>query len=177
VDLVIGRVVKPHGVRGELVVDIRTDDPEMRFAPGTVLRGVMPRAKVAARTAEREFTVTAARNHSGRLLVSLAGVADRSAVDELRGMLFVIEADDVDSGDDPDEFYDHELIGLPVRTVDGETVGEVRDVIHLPGSDLLAVAAADDGREILIPFVAEIVPQVSRADGVVIDPPEGLLEG
>ncbi len=52
-DLVIGRVVKPHGVRGELVVDIRTDDPEMRFAPGTVLRGVMPRAKVAARTAER----------------------------------------------------------------------------------------------------------------------------
>lgn len=176
-DLVIGRVVKPHGVRGELVVDIRTDDPESRFAPGTVLRGVMPRAKGAARTAGREFTVTAARNHSGRLLVSLAGVADRSAVDELRGMVFVIDADDVDSGDDPDEFYDHELIGLPVRTVDGQTVGEVRDVIHLPGSDLLSVGAADDGREILIPFVAEIVPDVSRTDGVVVDPPEGLLEG
>ena len=119
-DLVIGRVVKPHGVRGELVVDIRTDDPELRFAPGTVVRGVMPRVKGAAPTAEREFTVTAARNHSGRLLVSLAGVSDRGAVDDLRGLLFVIDADDVDSGDDPDEFYDHELIGLPVRIVDGE---------------------------------------------------------
>jgi len=172
VDLVIGRVVKPHGVRGELVVDVRTDEPDLRFAPGTSVRGLLPRAK-----GTRTFTVTAARNHSGRLLVSLEGVAGRDAADELRGVLFVIDAADVDSGDDPDEFYDHELAGLPVRTRDGEEVGTVREVIHLPASDLLAVTAADDGREILIPFVREIVPEVSRSDGIVIDPPDGLLEG
>lgn len=176
-DLVIGRVAKAHGVRGELVVDVRTDDPDQRFAPGTTVRGILPRAKGAKRSGEKEFTIAAARNHSGRLLVSLAGVGDRTAADELRGVLFVIDAADVDSGDDPDEFYDHELVGLPVRTVAGEAVGEVRDVIHLPSSDLLAVTAADDGREILIPFVSEIVPTVSRSDGIVVDPPDGLLEG
>ncbi len=175
-DLMIGRVLKPHGVHGELVVDLRTDQPQQRFVPGAVVRGLMPLAKGAASSVEREFTITAVRNHSGRLLVSLAGVGDRSAADELRGLQFVIDAADVDSGDDPDEFYDHELIGLPVRTVDGAEVGTVRDVVHLPASDLLAVAAAADGREILIPFVAEIVPEVSRVDGVVIDPPDGLLE-
>lgn len=175
-DLMIGRVLKPHGVHGELVVDLRTDQPQQRFVPGAVVRGLMPRAKGAASSVEREFTITAVRNHSGRLLVSLAGVGDRSAADELRGLQFVIDAADVDSGDDPDEFYDHELIGLPVRTVAGAEVGTVRDVVHLPASDLLAVTAAADGREILIPFVAEIVPEVSRVDGVVIDPPDGLLE-
>ncbi|MFT4201901.1 ribosome maturation factor RimM [Gordonia sp. (in: high G+C Gram-positive bacteria)] len=176
-DLVIGRVVKPHGVRGELVVDVRTDDPESRFAPGTVVRGLLPRPKGAKRSNEREFTIAAARAHSGRLLVSLEGVVGRTDADELRGVLFVIDAADVDSGDDPDEFYDHELIGLPVRTVEGDAIGAVRDVVHLPASDLLAITAADDGREILVPFVSEIVPQVSRDEGVVIDPPDGLLEG
>nr|WP_212763204.1 ribosome maturation factor RimM [Gordonia araii] len=174
--MVIGRVIKPHGVRGELVVDIRTDAPDERFAAGAVVRGLLPRAKGAHRSKEQEFTITAARNHSGRLLVSLDGVADRTAADELRGVLFVIDAAEVDSGDDPDEFYDHELIGLPVRTVTGADVGQVADVIHLPSSDLLAVTAADDGREILIPFVTAIVPTVSRAEGIVIDPPDGLLE-
>ncbi|MFT3899778.1 MAG: ribosome maturation factor RimM [Gordonia sp. (in: high G+C Gram-positive bacteria)] len=175
-DLVVGRVVKPHGVRGELVVDVRTDEPELRFAPGTRVRGLLSRGKGAKNAEERRFTINAARNHSGRLLVSLDGVADRDAADELRGLLFVIDAADVDSGDDPNEFYDHELIGLPVRTVEGAAIGEVRDVIHLPASDLLAVTAAADGREILIPFVGEIVPTVSLDDGIVVDPPDGLLE-
>jgi 16S rRNA processing protein RimM len=176
VDLVIGRVAKPHGIRGELIVDVRTDDPELRFVPGTSLRGQLPRAKGAKRTEERRFTITAARNHSGRLLVSLEGVDDRTAADDLRGLLFLIDAADVDSGDDPDAFYDHELIGLPVRTIAGDDVGVVRDVIHLPGSDLLVVTAADDGREILVPFVSEIVPTITRGDSVLIDPPDGLLE-
>ena len=175
-DLVIGRVAKAHGVRGEVIVDVRTDDPDLRFVPGSSLRGQLPRAKGAKRTEERRFTITAARNHSGRLLVSLEGVGDRSAADELRGTLFLIDAADVDSGDDPDAFYDHEIIGLPVRRIYGADVGVVRDVIHLPSSDLLAVTAADDGREILIPFVSEIVPTVTRGDCILIDPPDGLLE-
>lgn len=167
-DLVIGRVAKTHGIRGELVVDVRTDDPGERFAVGAVLRGRAPKGG-----GEKNYTVTAARPHAGRLLLSLAGVDDRSAGDALRGTLFLIDAADVDSGDDPDEFYDHELIGLPVSTVDGEAVGAVSDVLHLPGGELLSVTTPD-GREVLIPFVGEIVPTVTR-EGVVVDPPEGLL--
>ncbi|WP_026917648.1 ribosome maturation factor RimM [Gordonia shandongensis] len=170
-DLVIGRVVKTHGVRGEVVVDIRTDDPATRFAVGTTLRGRAPRQ---AGGDESEYQVTAARMHSGRLLLSLEGIATRERADELRGTLFLIDAADVDSGDDPDEFYDHELEGLPVSRVDGESIGTVREVLHLPGSDLLAVVTPD-GREVLIPFVAEIVPTVTR-DHIEIDPPDGLVD-
>ncbi|GAB05705.1 ribosome maturation factor RimM [Gordonia amarae] len=169
-DLVIGRVVKAHGIRGEVVVDVRTDDPDTRFACGAILRGQAPRGG-----GERRFTVTAARNHSGRLLLSLKEVGDRTAADALRGTLFVIDAADVDSGDDPDEFYDHELEGLPVTTVDGDPVGVVSSVLHLPANDILAVTA-EDGRELLVPFVRDIVPEVTRDGGVVIDPPDGLFD-
>ncbi|MDY6811936.1 MAG: ribosome maturation factor RimM [Actinomycetota bacterium] len=168
-DLVIGRVAKSHGVRGEVVVDIRTDDPEARFAPGAVLHGRLPRGG-----GEQNFTVTAARQHAGRLLLSLDEVSDRTAADALRGVLFVIDSSAVDSGDDPDEFYDHEIEGLPVTTVDGAEVGVLASVLHLPGSDVLAVRTPDD-REVLIPFVREIVPTVSR-NGIVIDPPAGLID-
>ncbi|WP_132993659.1 ribosome maturation factor RimM [Gordonia zhaorongruii] len=168
-DLVIGRVAKTHGVRGELVVDVRTDDPDQRFAVGTRLIGRAPKG-----AGENEYEVAAARPHAGRLLLSLAGVNDRGAADALRGTLFVIDAAAVDSGDDPDEFYDHELEGLPVTTVDGTAVGVLESVLHLPGGEVLAVRAAD-GREILVPFVREIVPTVTR-DGIEIDPPTGLID-
>ncbi|MEU6830129.1 ribosome maturation factor RimM [Nocardia beijingensis] len=171
-ELVVGRVAKSHGVRGELVVEVRTDEPEARFAPGARLRGRLPRA-----TEVREFTVESAREHSGRLLVFLAGVTDRAGADALRGMLFVVDSADLPPSEDPDEFYDHELEGLEVRLLDGTVVGSVREVLHSAAGELLEVRAADDGREILIPFVTAIVPTVSLADGViVIDPPEGLLD-
>ena len=168
-ELVIGRVVKSHGIRGELVVDVRTDEPQERFATGTILTGRLPRGG-----GEREFTVTAARNHSGRLLLSLAQVNDRGSADELRGTLFLIDSSSVDSGDDPDSFYDHELEGAPVTTVSGETVGVLESILHLPANDVLAVRTSD-GREILVPFVREIVPVVGP-DGIEIDPPDGLLD-
>ncbi|MEU6184873.1 ribosome maturation factor RimM [Nocardia sp. NPDC047038] len=171
-ELVVGRVAKSHGVRGELVVEVRTDEPEARFAPGVRLRGRLPRAAEV-----REFTVESAREHSGRLLVFLSGVTDRTAADALRGMLFVVDSADLPPSEDPDEFYDHELEGLEVRLTDGTVVGSVREVLHSAAGELLEVRAADDGREILIPFVTAIVPTVSLAEGViVIDPPEGLLD-
>ncbi|MGY1934550.1 ribosome maturation factor RimM [Nocardia gipuzkoensis] len=171
-ELVVGRVAKSHGVRGELVVEIRTDEPEARFAPGVTLRGRLPRAAEV-----REFTVESAREHSGRLLVFLTGVADRAAADALRGMLFLVDSADLPPSEDSDEFYDHELEGLEVRLTDGTVVGAVREVLHSAAGELLEVRAADDGREILIPFVTAIVPTVSLAEGViVIDPPEGLLD-
>lgn len=168
-DLVVGRVAKSHGIRGEVVVDIRTDAPEERFAVGTVLRGRRPRGG-----GEQNFTVTAARHHAGRLLLSLDEIGDRTAADAIRGTLFLIDSASVDSGSDPDEFYDHELEGLPVTTVAGAEVGKVSAVLHLPGGELLSVTAPD-GREILVPFVRDIVPTVTR-DGIEIDPPDGLLE-
>ncbi|KAF0970635.1 ribosome maturation factor RimM [Gordonia sp. YY1] len=168
-DLVVGRVVKSHGIRGELVVDVRTDNPDLRFARGSVLRGRLPRGG-----GEREFTVTAAREHSGRLLVSLDGVASRDAADALRGTLFLIDSSLVEPSDDPDEFYDHELEGVPVQLTDGTEVGVVESVLHMPGGELLAVRTPDK-REVLIPFVREIVPTVTR-ELIVIDPPDGLLD-
>ncbi|WP_028463142.1 ribosome maturation factor RimM [Nocardia sp. 348MFTsu5.1] len=171
-DLVVGRVAKTHGVRGELVVDVRTDEPDERFAVGRVLRGRKSTGKNTF--VENNYTVTAARNHSGRLLLTLAEVTDRDTATEMRGTLFLIDSADVSSGDDPDEFYDHELQGAAVRTVSGEEVGVLTDVVHMPGGDLLSVKAAD-GRDILIPFVAAIVPTVGR-DLIEIDPPDGLLD-
>lgn len=171
-ELVVGRVAKSHGVRGELVVEVRTDEPEERFAPGSTLRGRLARSKEV-----REFTVESAREHSGRLLVQLAGVDDRTAADALRGTLFLVDSDDLGPSQDPDAFYDHELEGLRVELADGTVIGTVTEVLHSAAGELLSVRAADDGREILIPFVMAIVPTVSVADGlVVIDPPEGLLD-
>ncbi|GGK42764.1 ribosome maturation factor RimM [Nocardia camponoti] len=171
-ELVVGRVAKSHGVRGELVVDVRTDEPDVRFAPGVVLHGKMPKDK-----ATRDYTVKSAREHSGRLLVFVDGINDRTAADALRGMLFVVDSDALPPSDDDDAYYDHELEGLRVELTDGTLIGKVSEVLHSAAGELLAVKAADDGREILIPFVTAIVPTVSLADGlVVITPPEGLLD-
>lgn len=169
-DLVVGRVVKAHGITGELVVEVRTDDPDARFAPGTELRG---RAKGGA---ERPFAVESVREHGGRLLVRLVGVADRNAADELRGTVFVVDTADLPAIDDPDEFYDHELEGLQMVCTDGTPVGKVSEVLHTAAGELLAVTDAD-GREVLVPFVSAIVTSVSREDAtIVIDPPDGLLD-
>jgi 16S rRNA processing protein RimM len=169
-DLVVGRVVKAHGVTGELVVEVRTDDPDGRFAPGVSLRG-----RPAKGGSERRYTVESVRDHSGRLLVRLAGVADRNAADALRGTVFLVDSDELPPIDDPDEFYDHQLEGLRVVTADGSEVGRVHEVLHTAAGELLAVRSGE--REVLVPFVGAIVTSVSLADGVVeIDPPDGLLE-
>lgn len=170
-ELVVGRVAKSHGVRGELAVEVRTDAPEIRFAVGALLQGRKPREKKL-----NSYTVEAAREHSGRLLLRLVGVDTREAADALRGTLFVIDSADVEPSDDPDEFYDHELEGLDVRLPDGAIVGTVREVLHTTGGELLAVRPAEAGPEILVPFVTAIVTAISTADGVIdIDPPVGLL--
>jgi 16S rRNA processing protein RimM len=168
-DLVVGRVAKAHGVTGEVVVDVRTDDPDTRFAPGTTLRG---RTKGGT---ERRFVVETARQHSGRMLVRLDGVVDRDGADALRGTLFLVDSEDLPPIEDPDEFYDHQLEGLRVCTTEGTEVGTVAEVLHTAAGELLSVRAEDG--EVLIPFVSAIVTSVSLADQVIeIDPPEGLLE-
>jgi 16S rRNA processing protein RimM len=167
---VVGRVVKPHGIRGELVVDVRTDSPEERFVPGAVL------ATRARDGASGTVTIAAARPHTGRLLVTFEGVVGRDAAEAMRGLLLVVDAADIAPSDDPEEFYDHELEGLEVVDVQGNRIGVVAEVLHTAASDLLSVRRPDGG-EALVPFVADIVPTVDVAGGrVVVDPPEGLLD-
>ena len=168
--LVVGRVVRPHGVRGELAVDVRTDDPELRFAAGSVLRTDPEQAG--------PLTVSAARHHSGRLLVTFAGIEDRDQADPLRGTLLLVDSADLADPEDPAEFRDDQLIGLTAVTTAGERVGLVADVLH-HGQDLLVVAGEGHrrGADMLVPFVAAIVPAVDLATGqLVIDPPPGLLD-
>ncbi|AQT80806.1 ribosome maturation factor RimM [Mycolicibacterium litorale] len=170
-ELVVGRVAKAHGVTGELVVDVRTDDPDERFAAGNRLR-----LKPSRGDGARDVVVETVRPHGGRLLVRLHGVSDRDAAEALRGNLFVVESGALPPIEDPDEFYDHQLEGLTVRTVDGQVVGTVAEVLHTAGGELLSVRTAE-GAELLVPFVSAIVTSVSLADGLVeIDPPEGLLD-
>ena len=168
--LVVGRIARPHGVRGELVVEVRTDDPDERLAAGVVL--------ATEPAAVGPLEVTRARWHSGRLLLSFDGVTDRDQADQLRGVMLVVDSADLEDIGDPDEFRDHQLIGLAVIGPGGEHVGEVADVLHY-GQDLLVVAGSGprEGSEIMVPFVAELVPVVDlEAKRLVIDPPPGLLD-
>jgi 16S rRNA processing protein RimM len=168
VQLVIGRIGRPHGVQGQVTVDVRTDDPQLRFAPGAALLTDPP---------ERgPLVVAQARPHSGRLLLSFAGVEDRDAAERLRGTLLVAEIDPLASPEDPEEFYDYQLIGLDVIGRSGVCIGTVAEVLHLPGQDVLAIHRPV-GEEMLVPFVAALVPEVDLAGRrMVIDPPPGLVE-
>ncbi len=166
-DLVVGRIGRAHGVKGEVSVDVRTDDPDRRYAGGEVLR---------TDPADRgPLTVLGGRWHHGRLLVRFDGITDRTAAERLRGALLVVDSATVGAAGDG-EWWDHELVGLAAVRRDGTPIGEVTDVIHVPGSPLLAVTVPG-GREVLVPFVAEIVPDVDPPSGrIVVDPPPGLLE-
>ena len=165
--LVIGRIARAHGIGGEVSVDVRTDSPEARFAPGMCLETDPP---------ERgPLTIARTRWHSGRLLVAFEAIPDRTAAEQLRGTLLV--ADSTTSPPTaPEEYWDHDLIGLMAESVDGAALGVVEDVLHPAGGDLLALRRPD-GSELLVPFVRAIVPTVVLATRrVVVDPPPGLLE-
>ncbi|MEO6822090.1 MAG: ribosome maturation factor RimM [Candidatus Nanopelagicales bacterium] len=166
--LVVGRLGRPHGVRGEITVQVLTDEPDERLAVGSVL--------ATEPASAGPLTVQTVRWHSGRLLLTVHGVADRSTAESLRGVLLHADVDPDQRPQDPEEFYDRQLVGLSVVTVDGLAVGEVAEVIHLPAQDVLAVRR--EGRsEALVPLVATIVPEVDLPGRrVVIDPPPGLLD-
>jgi len=168
VHVVIGRIGRAHGVRGEVAVEVRTDEPDRRFAENAVLD--------TDPSARGPLTVVATRWHQGRLLVRFTGIDDRTQAETLRGTMLVVDVDEAERLTDPDEFYDHQLIGLNVVTTDGQAVGAVTDVLHLPAQDVLAIERAD-GVEVLVPFVADLVPRIdldARVVAVVARP--GLLD-
>ena len=163
----VGRIGRPHGVRGEVTVEVRTDDPELRFVPGAVLR---------TDPADRgPLTVVGHRWHRDILLLTLEGFDSREAAEAVRNTELLVEVADLPELEDPDSYYDHQLVGLSARLPDGSHLGEVTAVRH-EAQDLLVVRR-DGAADALIPFVSAIVPTVDVDGGfVVVDPPEGLLD-
>ncbi|HKR49865.1 MAG TPA: ribosome maturation factor RimM [Pseudonocardiaceae bacterium] len=162
---VVGRIGRPHGLGGEVTVQVRTDSPQQRFAAGAQLGA----------GAGRTLTVDTVRPHAGSLLVRFDGVADRAAAAELRGVLLTVDITELPELDDPDEFYDHQIEGLAAVGRDGAVLGTVREVVHAPASDLLVVQT--DRGEVLVPFVRAIVLEVDLVGGrVLLDPPAGLFD-
>ncbi|KRV51002.1 16S rRNA processing protein RimM [Wenjunlia vitaminophila] len=165
--LVVGRIGRAHGIKGEVSVEVRTDEPELRLGPGAVL--------ATDPAATGPLTVESGRVHSGRLLLRFVGVTDRTAAEALRNTLLIAEVDPQERPEDPEEFYDHQLVDLDVVTVDGTEVGRIESIAHLPAQDLLVVRRPDGG-EVLVPFVTEIVPEIDLEEQrAVITPPPGLL--
>lgn len=170
-EVLVGVVVRVHGLRGELVVEPHTDSPQERFVAGASFDARAPRGGFRG-----TLRVRAARPHSGRLLVTFAGVEDRDAAEALRGVRLFLATSALPPPEDPDEFHVHQLEGLRVELADGSCVGTVRDVVHGPGGELLVLSrtGADDA---LVPFVSAIVPTVDLPGRrIVLDPPEGLLD-
>ncbi len=149
-----------------MAVEPRTDEPGRRFADGQVLR---------AESGGRTFTVTSSRDHSGRLLVCFAELADRTAVEAVRGTVLLVDVPADEMPEEPEEYYDRQLVGLTALTTDGATIGAVTAVVHMPGQDLLELRTEHGVR--LVPFVEALVPEVDLTAGtVVVDAPEGLLD-
>lgn len=165
--VVIGRIGKAHGIRGDVTVEVRTDEPERRFVDGATL--------LVQHDTHPALVIEHARDHSGRLLLKFDGIDDRNSAEALRGLILEADVDPDELPEDTDEYYDRQLIGLAAQTKDGLELGTITDVVHLPGHDLLAVHSELFG-EVLVPFVQEIVTEVDLMDGVVVmDPPGGLF--
>ena len=164
--VVIGRIGKAHGIRGDVTVEVRTDEVDRRFAIGTTLLS----------THATPLVIADARDHSGRLLLRFVGIDDRNGAEALRGTMLEADIDPTEKPTDEDEYYDRQLVGLAAVRVNGEVLGAVSEVVHLPGHDLLAITTPSRG-EVLVPFVHEIVTEVDLLESrVIIDPPGGMFE-
>ncbi|MGW0536153.1 ribosome maturation factor RimM [Streptomyces sp. NPDC003032] len=166
--LVVARIGRAHGIKGEVTVEVRTDEPELRLGPGAVL--ATDPASVGP------LTIETGRVHSGKLLLRFEGVRDRTGAEALRNTLLIAEVDPEQLPEDPDEYYDHQLMDLDVVTKDGVEVGRITEISHLPSQDLFIVERPD-GEEVMIPFVEEIVTEIDLEEQrAIIDPPPGLID-
>lgn len=164
--LVVARIGRPHGVHGEATVEVRTDSPEIRFAIGSRLE-----------TDPDNFgplTIESVRNHNGTTLLKFKEISDRTQIEKLKNVILLAEVD-IDSERTENEFHLQQILNCEAVFQDGRKIGPVVDIIHIPGQDLLVLDHM--GREVLIPFVKEIVPEVNVFDRriVVIDK-EGLFD-
>ncbi|WP_026929046.1 ribosome maturation factor RimM [Glycomyces tenuis] len=163
--VVVGRIVRPHGVRGEVIVEVRTDDPDARFRPGTEYD--TPKGTLRAETV---------RWHQGRPMLTFAGVTGREAAEALRGTELTVELPSEDLPSDGEEYHDTELIGLRVVEGDGTEIGTIARVDHGPAYETLVVKRRGT-HPALIPFVDEMIDDIDTEAGtVVVELPPGLLE-
>ncbi|MEO5662735.1 MAG: ribosome maturation factor RimM [Nocardioides sp.] len=172
IEVVVGRIGKPHGLRGEVTIDVRTDEPDRRFTPGAVLRAQPPAGSASAL---RQLTVARSRWHQQVLLLTFEEIDGRDAAEAARGIVLHATLGPEDAPVDPEEFYDHQLIGLAAYDEAGTHLGELTGVVHGSAQDLLTVRTPD-GRTTLVPFVAALVPEVDVAGRrVVIADRPGLV--
>ena len=156
----VGRIGRAHGILGEATIEVRTDEPERRFAIG---------AEVL--TENSKLKVTSARVHNGILLLGFEGINDRNSIEKLRDTLLYSEVDINEPGIDEDDYHVQQLIGLRAELEDGSDFGVVTDVRNLPAQDCLAIKTKSG--EVLIPFVRQLVPVVDLANKkLVVRPPE-----
>lgn len=169
--IVVGRIGRPHGIKGEVSVEPRTDEPDRRFADGARLKTENKRPGAPGPS---HLTVAGTRWHSGRLLVRFEELSDRNAAEEARGTMLLIPLDPDERPEDPEEFYDHQLVGLAVVTTDGRAVGTLKEIVHGTAQDLLVIST--DGPDALVPFVSALVPEVDVPGGrIVVEDRPGLL--
>lgn len=173
----VGRLVKAHGLKGAIKLELYTDDPDGRFVPGATFTLQVP---VSSPWHGKPLTVREFRWMNSHPVAFFEGVDDRNAAEELIRAILWVDEDVEAAPTEDDAWFDHQLVGLDVVR-DGETIGRVARVDHMPAQDLLIVhlRPEDDGdsREVLVPFVKAIVPEVDVAGGrVVVTPPAGLFE-
>ena len=172
--LLVARIGKPHGLRGEVTVQTHTDDPESRYVPGTVfVTEAQPGTGVP-----RTLTVSTARLHRQIWLLGFDEIPDRTGAESLRGTQLFLDPEEVDEveSDDDDGFYEHDLVGLAVHDPAGAVLGEVTGLVIGAVQDLLEVRLTNR-RDVLVPFVEAIVTEVDiEAGHVIVDAPAGLFD-
>lgn len=174
----VARVAKPHGIRGELCMDIHAGSP-LLFAPGRTLFVAAPAPKGGGLGRPKPFEIAASREHTGRMLVTLKGVPDRTAADLLRGAEVYIAEADLPEPDEGEEYL-FRLLGSRVFLEDGAEVGVFEAILDTPGQITWVIRAPGPkggGAEILFPAVPEFILGLdAKRKKIVIDPPPGLLE-
>ncbi|NHB85798.1 ribosome maturation factor RimM [Tessaracoccus sp. HDW20] len=156
VEVRVGKVGRPHGIKGDVAIDLRTDEPARRFTVGGKLR---------LGDTDRSVEIGTVRWHKGRVVVSFVGYPDRSAVETLTGQWLSVDVPADERPSEPEEYFDRQLVGLDVLDHTGRRVGTVAEVLHMPAQDLLRLDV--DGTERLVPFVSALVPGVDLEEGVI----------
>ncbi|MGA1449635.1 MAG: ribosome maturation factor RimM [Candidatus Nanopelagicales bacterium] len=165
--VVVGRIGRPHGVKGEINVEVLTDNPEQRF---------QPQSKLKLQNSEKTLTVKSIKLSQKKLLVFFEEIQDRNQADEYKGQYLTLDLDESEIPTEGDEFYDQQLIGLKAFDQNQVNLGEIIDVIHGAAQDLLVIKTPEN-KQVLVPFVDEIVPEVNVLEKtLLITPPKGLFD-
>lgn len=161
--LCVGRIGRPHGIKGEATIEVRTDEPEKRFAVGSII----------ATDNHGDLEIENSRDHNGILLLKFIGVNDRNGIEALRDSLLYCEVDVAEESENPDEYHFQQLIGCKVELEDGSKYGVVKEVMDMPAQAVLVIERNGKGKnEVMVPFVKVWVPIVDiPAKRIVIREP------